>query len=66
VQISSDLVDDEKDKVKSILTKCTMVLTDLTGNCNIGEHEIKLTSDEPIMSRSYQLPHATKDTETRS
>jgi len=39
-----------------------MVLTDLPGNCNIDEHEIKLTSDEPIRSRLYQLPHATKYT----
>ena len=34
------------------------VFTDVPGLTNLGKHSITLTTDEPMYSKPYSLPHA--------
>ena len=38
------------------------VFTDLPGKTNLGYHDIKVESDNPIHSKPYPIPHALVDT----
>ncbi|XP_060083368.1 retinoblastoma-associated protein-like [Ylistrum balloti] len=37
-------------------------INNLPGHCKIGEHVIKLTTDEPVRSKPYPVPHAMRET----
>ncbi|XP_070545582.1 uncharacterized protein [Ptychodera flava] len=58
VHISPDLDETQQNEMKCLITEFADVLTDLPGHCNIGEHDIKLTSAEPVRSKPYPLPFA--------
>lgn len=60
VQISGELSESQAQEVRTGLKKCEGTLTDLPGKCNIGEHGIKLTSEE--RPRPYPIPHAWRNT----
>ncbi|XP_033733588.1 uncharacterized protein LOC117322759 [Pecten maximus] len=62
VKVAQDLDDKQQSEVRYILQEHSKVLTDLPGNCKIGEHVIKLTTDEPIRSKPYPVPHAMRET----
>ncbi len=61
VKINSDLDDSQKHEVKRILGNYKDVLTDLPGKTNLGEHEIKLTDNEPVRKKPYPIPHALRN-----
>ena len=45
-----------------MLKDFTYVLTDVPGETNLIEQEIKLTSDQPIRTKQYQLPFSMTET----
>ena len=41
-----------------VLEEFQDVFTDVRGLTNLGKHSITLTTEEPIRSKPYSLPHA--------
>ena len=62
VKISSNLDPEQRSQVKRILGNHRDVLTDLPGKTNLGQHEITLSTPDPIRSKPYPLPFALRET----
>ena len=62
VSICLNLSRKQKTEVKSLLHDYREVITDLPGECKLGTHSIKLTTDEPVRQRPYPTPHARRNT----
>ncbi len=62
VKVSEDLTYGQKSQVYSLLQQFPDVLTDMPGRTTISEHDIKLTTDEPVRLKPYPVPFALKDT----
>ena len=60
VQVSSDLTFEEQAEVQELLTEFSDVFTDVPGTTNIVEHEIILTSSQPVRSKQYPAPYSLK------
>ena len=58
VSVDTNLTDEQRRQVLSLLGEFEDVLTDVPGVTSAGEHDIKLTHNEPIRSKPYPLPHA--------
>ena len=58
VQINPDLSEKQKEQVMEVLEEFQDVFSDVPNITNLGEHSIKLTTDEPVYSKPYSLPHA--------
>ena len=62
VQISADLNEDQTKQAKQLLGNFREVMTDLPGQTSLAQHDIKISSTEPIRSKPYPLPYALRDT----
>ena len=62
VKLDPKLTSEQREDVNQLFWDYSDVLTDLTGRTTAGEHDIKLTTDEPIRSKPYPIPFALKDT----
>ena len=62
VHVNDNLSAEQKQDVRKTLRQFAQTLTDMPGNSKVGEHDIKLTSDEPIRSKPYPLPFALQET----
>lgn len=62
VKISSSLTVEEQCEVKQLLLEYQDIFTDVPNITNLGEHEIHLTTTEPIRGKAYPLPHAMRET----
>ena len=62
VKIDESLSEEQNRQVRKLLAKYKTVLTDVPGRCYLAQHDIKLTSFEPVSSKPYPLPHAFRDT----
>lgn len=58
VRVCGNLSSERQKQVSKLLDSFEDVLTDLPGKCNIGSHQIKLTSDDPVRQNPYPAPHA--------
>lgn len=45
-------------QVQSLLWKYTDIMTDVPGHTNVLEHDIKLTSKDPVKQKPYPIPYA--------
>ena len=61
VKINDRLETDQKEAVKELLYEYRDIFTDIPKVTNLGEHQITLTTDEPIRGKAYPLPHAMKE-----
>jgi hypothetical protein len=61
VHIAPELTDPQVNDVRQLLRKYTDILTDMPGRSKIGSHDIQLTSNDPVRSRAYSTPFATRD-----
>ncbi len=61
VDISPELTEEQQGQVRELLAEYKDVLTDLPGKTDCIEYKIRLTSDVPIRSRPYPLPHHMRD-----
>jgi len=56
--VNPELTEEQRGEVMKVLEEFHDVLTDVPGLTNLGEHSITLTTEEPIHSRPYSLPHS--------
>ena len=56
--MNPELTEEQRGEVMKVLEECQDVFTDVPGLTNLGEHSITLTTEEPIHSRPYSLPHS--------
>jgi len=62
VKVSKDLSETQRKEVMDLLEEYQDVFTDVPGLTTLGEHSITLTTNEPIHSKPYKIPHAMQDT----
>lgn len=60
VTLDEQLSGEQVQEVQELLVKYLEVLTDLPGKTTVVEHDIKLTTSQPIRSRPYRLPYASR------
>ena len=61
VKYGDDLTGDRKAELLSLVEKFSDVFTDQPGCTNLIEHEIKVTSNDPVRSSPYVVPFAVRD-----
>ena len=52
---------EQKGQLQEVVKKYERIFTDVPGHANIIEHEVKLTSDEPIRSKLYTIPYNARE-----
>jgi len=62
VKINPEISEEQQTQVKKLLKEYQDIFTDVPSITNQSEHRIKLTTDEPIKSKAYSLPHAIRET----
>ena len=60
VQVCNDLSPEKKAEIQELLNEFSDVFSDVPGTSNIVEHEIKLTSSQPVRSKQYPVPYSLK------
>ena len=58
VQDCNDLSPEKKAEIQELLKEFSDVFSDVQGTTNIVEHEIKLTSSQPVRSKQYPVPYS--------
>jgi len=61
VNINPQLSNEQKEEVTSLLSDFTDLFTDVPKVSNLGKHSIQVTRSEPIRSKAYPLPFATRE-----
>ena len=61
VYINPELSDEQIQDVKELLREYHEIFTNVPKVTKLGEHQITLTTDEPIRGKAYPLPHAMKE-----
>ena len=61
VSISDELTDVQRKEVKELLAKYPDVLTSIPGKTELLEHDIKLSTAEPVRSKGYPIPYKTRE-----
>ena len=62
MKINPDLTSEQQEAVKQLLSEFQDIFSDVPSITNLGEHEINLTTAEPIRGKVYSLPHAMRET----
>ena len=62
VKVNPDLSEIQKKEVREILNDFRDVLTDIPGETSLIEHDIDLTSDQPVRTKQYPLPFSMTET----
>ena len=60
VSINCELDEEQKNEVQNLLYEYSDVFTDIPGSTDIAEHDIVLTSQQPVRCRPYPVPYALK------
>ena len=58
VNVNLELGSEKRIQVQNLLAEFQDIFTDVPRVCNLGEHEIKLTTNDPIRSRPYPIRNA--------
>jgi len=58
VKVKPELTEEQRGDAMKVLEEFLDVFTDVPGLTNLGKHSITLTTEEPIHSKPYSLPHA--------
>ena len=58
IKINPDLSDQQKKELLDLVSEFADVITDIPGHTNLIEHDIKLTSNEPVRPKPYTVPFA--------
>ena len=61
VEIGSDLLPEQRKKVREVLNAFPDVLTDLPGTTNILQHDIQLTCEVPVIANTRPVPYSMVD-----
>ena len=60
VSVNTDLDEEQKSQVMDLLNEYSDIFTDIPGSTDIAEHDIVLTSQQPIRCKPYPVPYALK------
>ena len=60
LEFDTKLGDKQREEIKQIMSKYRDIFTDKPGTCNLVEHTVELTSEEPVRSRPYTVPYAVR------
>lgn len=60
VKVNYSLASDQFESINTVLNEFQDVLTDLPGRTDLIQHEVHLTTKEPIRNRPYQIPYAVR------
>jgi len=58
VKVNPELTEEQRGEAMKVLEGFQDVFTDVPGLTNLENHSITLTTEEPIHSRPYSLPHS--------
>ena len=61
VSISDELTDKQRKEVRELLAKYPDVLTSIPGKTKLLEHDIKLSTAEPVRSKGYPIQYKTRE-----
>jgi RNase H-like domain found in reverse transcriptase/Reverse transcriptase (RNA-dependent DNA polymerase)/Integrase zinc binding domain/Integrase core domain len=61
VDINPSLTDEQRTQVRELLREFTEIFTDVPKRCNVGEHQIHLTTIDPVHQKPYPLPFALRE-----
>ena len=61
MNIDKGLTEQQQEDVGKILTEFKDVLSDLPNLTHLAQHEIHLTTSDPIRNKSYQIPFALRE-----
>lgn len=61
VKVNESLSLDQNESVIALLHEFQDVLTDVPGRTDVIQHEVQLTTNEPIRNRPYQIPYAIRE-----
>ena len=61
VSISYELTEEHRNEVRELLAKYPDVLTSIPGRTELLEHDIKLSTTEPVRSKGYPIPYKTRE-----
>ena len=61
VSISDELTDEQRKEVRELWDKYPDVLTSIPGRTELLEHDIKISTAEPVRSKGYPIPYKTRD-----
>ena len=62
VDINPDLTESCKQDIESLLEEFSDVFTDIPGNTTLIEHDIRLTTTDPIRVKGYPVPFHLRET----
>lgn len=62
IEISPTLKPGQRSELVRLLNTYQDIMTDLPGITSLGQHEIHVTSDEPVRLKPYPLPYALRNT----
>ena len=62
VEIDPNLEEERREELLSLLYEYNDVLTDIPGKTDLIEYDIRLTTEVPVRSKPYPVPHARKET----
>lgn len=62
VHMCPDLTIEQINDINSLLQKYETTLTDVPGRSRVGQHDIRLTCVDPIMSKPYNTPFSARET----
>ena len=61
VKVNPNLTLEQKREVQMLLEEFSDIFTELPGCTDWEQHEIKLTTDEPVRAKSYPLPYSMRE-----
>ena len=61
VKLGDELSEDQQCVLKDLVRRYSDVFTDMPGETDVIQHQIKLTDDTPIRCKPYPLPYAMRE-----
>lgn len=61
VILADQLSEEQRAQVEELVDKYEHIFTDVPGDSNLAEHQIELTSEEPVRSKPYAIPYNVRE-----
>ena len=61
VKLGDELPEDQRRVLKDLVRRYPDVFTDMPGETDVIQHQIRLTDDTPIRCKPYPLPYAMRE-----
>lgn len=61
VRLAEDLSTRQRRELEAVVAKHSVTFTDQPGECTVAEHRVKLSNDQPVVSKPYAVPHSLRE-----